>query len=84
MGKASGSVAGGPLRAPRWPCLWGVRKQRPGSQKPRRIGPEALEVSLALPTPREAYEMVSKSEIPITCAGPPREGPTPTDGVTVH
>lgn len=76
----SSGATGGPKVA----MSVGVRKQGPGSQKPRRIGPEALGASLALPTPRAAYEIVSKSEIPITCAGPPQEGPAPTDGMTVH
>lgn len=62
----------------------GERKQRPGSQKPGRIGPEVLGASLALPTPRMAYEIVSKSETPITCIGPPQEGPRPTGGARVH
>lgn len=84
MGEDSGFAARGPLGAPRWPCLWGERKQRPGSQKPGRIGPEVLGASLALATPRAAYEIVSKSETPITCIGPPREGPAPTGGVRVH
>ena len=84
MGEASGFAAWGPLGAPRQPCLLGERKQRPGSQKPGRIGPEVLGASLALPTPRMAYEIVSKSETPITCIGPPQEGPRPTGGVRVH